>query len=99
MYRLSPVQCAPEHLFSWWFRQSQFDEEFDKKQRFIPLINQGWLEKISTLIENEIRPKKDIYVTLPYNKIQLPLQVQCCNPCQGWDRVFLAGENWPQAHS
>jgi len=91
---ISPLQCAPDHLNSRWLRLSQIDEAFGSKQCFVPLINKGWLEKIST--SNEIRPvsKKSLLESISNNGVRLPLHVQLDKPRHSWDRVFLVGENW-----
>jgi uncharacterized protein len=91
---MSPPQCAPDHLKSWWLRLSQIDDAFGSKQCFVPLINKGWLEKIPTV--NEIQPitKKFLFYSINNNKVRLPLHVQLDKPQHSWDRVFLVGENW-----
>jgi hypothetical protein len=92
---MSPPQCAPDHLNSYWLKLSQFDDEFDSNQGFVPLINKGWLEKISTLSEVEVYSKVSIFETICNNKMRLPLQVQLYKPHHSWDRVFLVDDNWP----
>ena len=76
----SPPQCASDHLFSWWLKPSQFDQEFDDKQRFLPLINKGWLERIPTLTEDIIHSKSSIFETVSNNLMRLPMHLQLCNP-------------------
>lgn len=95
----SPPQCSSNHMFSWWFNESQFDREFDNKQCFVPLIKQGWMENISTFSEDDLYTKNSLFKTISDNKLRLPLQVQICNPCHSWDRVFLVDEKWPATTS
>ena len=92
----SPPQCAPDHLNSWWLRLSQFDEEFDSRQCFVPLINKGWLEKIPTIYEIQPISKKPLLTMLSNDGIRLPLHIQLCNPRRSKDRVFLVGEHWAE---
>lgn len=92
----SPPNCAPDHEHGWWFKQSQFDQAFAEKDRFLPLINKGWLARISTAAGREMTSKSRIYETLSKNKFRLPLQLQLCNTCCDWDRVFLVGDSWPE---
>jgi len=92
---VSPPPCAPDHLNSRWLRLSQFDEEFDNKQRFLPLINRGWLENIPTLSESVTYSKELVFEAISNNVMQLPLHLQLCEPRRSWDRVFLVGNNWP----
>lgn len=96
---IAPPQCAPDHLFSWWFKQSQFDVEFDTNQRFIALINKGWLEKMAVSSADEIYHKTSIFKTVSKGKMRLPLHLQLCNPHHSWDRVFLTADNWFQKES
>lgn len=91
---LMPAEGASGHLFSWWLTQSQFDEAFDKEQRFIPLINKGWLEKIPTPYEGELFSKKTIIETVSNKIMRFPLHVQLCNPHGSWDRAFIVSDNW-----
>jgi hypothetical protein len=91
----SPSQSAPNHLYSWWFKESEFADEFGNKQRFAPLVKQGWLESISTLSADESFTKRDIFRTISDYNLRLPLQVQVRNPRHSWDRVFIVSDNWP----
>jgi len=92
---ISPVLCAPDHLFSLWLTQSKFDEVFDDKQCFSPLINTGWLERMSTSGVKKSYSKSELFETLSNNMMRLPLHVQLLNPRHSWDRAFMTGENWP----
>ena len=92
----SPRQCCSDHLYSWWFKESQFYQEFDSKQCFVPLIKQGWMESISTLDKQSVCDKSYIYKTVSDNKLRLPLKFQVCNPCYSWDRAFLVQEAWEE---
>lgn len=95
MSAFSPAECASDHLFSGWLKQSQFDEAFDAEQCFMPLINKGWLEKIPTIPGNETYCKNRLFETVSNKRLRLPLHVQLCKPRFNCDRVFLVGENWP----
>ena len=90
----SPRQCCSHHLYSWWFNESQFNQEFDSKQCFVPLIKQGWMESIPTLNEQGACDKNYLIKTISDKKLHLPLQFQVCNPCHDWERAFLVQENW-----
>jgi hypothetical protein len=90
----SPPQCAPDHLNSRWLRLSQIDVAFDVRQCFVPLINQGWLEKIPTSNNLLAISKKSLYKILANDEVRLPLHVQLCEAQCSSDRVFLVGENW-----
>lgn len=91
-----PALCAPELLYGWWFKQSEFDENYPAEQTFAPLINSGWLEKIPTDSVDKFSTKNDIFKTLSNNVVRLPLHLQLENPCHSWDRAFLVEENWGQ---
>ena len=91
----SPVHSAPNHLFSWWFKESEFADVFGNKQRFAPLVKQGWMENISTLLTDEFFTKSDIFKTVSDNELRLPLQVQVRNPYHSKDRVFIVSDRWP----
>ena len=90
-----PQQCSANHLHSWWLKKSQFVHEFDDQQYFMPLIKQGWMESISTDSKNDFYTKSEIFKTVSDKELRLPLQVQICDPCYNWDRVFIVEENWP----
>jgi len=90
----SPRQCGSDHQHSWWFKEGQFDQEFDGKQCFVPLIKQGWMESIPTLNERDICNKEHIFKAISDNRLRLPLQFQVCNPRHSWDRAFLVQESW-----
>lgn len=92
---ISPPQCAPDHLQSWWIRRHQFDEIFDSKQCFVALINKGWLAKIPTSPDSDTYLKNALFKTLSNNELRLPLHLQLCKPYDNWDRVFLVDEHWP----
>jgi len=96
MARSSPPQCSAEHLRSWWFKENQFDAEFDNNQCFLPLIKQGWMESISTVIGKDCYTKKQIFNTVSDKKWRFPLQVQIQKPSYTGDRVFIVEENWPE---
>ena len=92
---LMPAEGASEHLFSWWMTLNQMDKVFDKNQRFIPLINKGWLERIPTPCEEELLDKKAVIDAVSNRTLRLPLHLQLCNPHDGLDRVFVVDESWP----
>jgi len=91
---ISPTLCAPEHLYSMWLSQSKFDEVFDDKQCFLPLINRGWMERISTQCVRKSYTKNDIFKTVSNDVMRFPLQVQLSNPRHSCDRVFLVADDW-----
>lgn len=107
----SPKQCAANHLYSWWFKESEFTDEFSDNQRIAPLVKQGWMENISTisianistqamenistLFSDDFYTKSDIFKMVSDDKLRLPLQIQVENSCHSWDRVFIVSDNWP----
>jgi len=90
----TPASCEPEHSFSWWMTETQFEKAFDEDQRFIALLNKGWMEKIPTTYDGELFSKNAIIETVSNNLMRFPLQVQWLNPCGIRDRVFLVSDNW-----
>jgi len=66
-----PVECSKELSYGWWLKQREFDLVFDNRQGFIPLINLGWLEKISTSTVKKFYSKRGIYETLSKKKARL----------------------------
>lgn len=93
---ISPSLCAPAHESGLWLTQKKLDEEFDNQPIFLPLINTGWLERISTGSVKKSISKNIINETLSNKNWRLPLHVQCLNPCCSWDRAFITGNDWPQ---
>ena len=93
---MAPLQCSADHLRSWWLSTEQFKQAFDDKEPFIPIINKGWLERISTASVKTLYFKKDIFETISNKNLRLPLHLNLCNPQHSWDRVFLTGVDWPQ---
>lgn len=91
---ISPALCAPDHLYSMWISQSRFDEIFDDKQCFLPLINYGWMERIPTQSVKKSYNKNNIFEIVSNNMVRLPLQVQLLKPCDSWDRAFIMGDDW-----
>lgn len=91
----APLYCNADHVRSWWMNVEQFEQIFDDKQLFIPLINEGWLERISTVNVKKLYYKKDIFETLSNKIVRLPLHLTLCEPYHSWDRVFLTGLDWP----
>ena len=90
----SPRQCCLNHQHSWWLKESQFHQEFDSEQCFVPLIKQGWMESIPTLNEQDVCDENHLFKMIFDKKLHLPLQFQVCNPCYGWDKAFLVQETW-----
>ena len=94
-----PSECARELSYGYWLKQSEFDQAFDGKPQFEPLINKGWLERIPTEMANKSYSKMDRCKTVSNKIMRLPLHVQVYNPCCTKDRVFLVDENWPLKNS
>jgi len=91
---LSPTQCSAKLLCVYWFKQGEFEEVFDDKQRFELLINRGWLEKKPTNSTKALYSKRDIYKALSNKYVRLPLHLQACEPCHIGGGVFLVANNW-----
>ena len=89
-----PSQCSEELSYGYWFKQCEFEEMFDDKQRFELLMNRGWLAKIPTDSTKVLYSKRDIYGALSKKVIRLPLHLKLCNPCRVGDRVFLVNDDW-----
>ena len=92
---LSPALSAQDHLFGTWFNQREFEQAFDNRQCFLPLINNGWMEKIPTNGVRKFYTKKDINETVSKKIFRLPLQLQLENPRHCYDRAFIADDGWP----
>ena len=92
---LSPPQCDVEHQRSWWLNTKEFDQFFGDDESFMPLINQGWLERIPTSCVKKVYMKKDIFETGSNKSMRFPLQLNLCKPCRSLDRVFLTDLDWP----
>lgn len=92
---VSPPQCSSEHLRSRWLNTVQFESGFDEKQCFMPLINEGWLERIPTHSVKKFYYKNDIFETVSNKSLGLPLHLGLCNPASIGDRLFLVGFDWP----
>lgn len=90
-----PKQCSKNHLRSWWLNTEQFERLFSEKQRFMSLINIGWLESIPTQSVKKSYTKTEIIETVSNKKLRLPLQLALCNLCHIRDRLFLVGFDWP----
>jgi len=84
-----PLECSSSLLYGWWFTPAEFDAEFDEQQQFIPLINSGWLERISTEPSNEYYAKRGIFDAVSDGRVRFPLHVQVVNCCFNWDRVYI----------
>ena len=70
-----------------------FDKEFDDKQSFLRLINNGWLEKTPTSSVKKSYTKRGVFATVPENKWRLSLSLQVCIPCCRGDRAFLVARS------
>lgn len=92
---ISPRQCSADHLRSWWLNTEQFEQAFDDTQRFLPLINAGWMERIPTSHVKKSYTKKGIYETVSNDSVRLPLHLSLCNPSRTRDKLFLVGLEWP----
>lgn len=99
LFAISPSECCEELLYGCWFRESDFDRNFDSEQCFLPLINRGWLESISTGSVKKISTKNSIFENVSNNLVRYPLHVQLCNPCHSWDKVFIVGDDWGVSQS
>ena len=94
-----PPQCAPDLLYGYWFKDSEFDQKFDNEQYFLPLINSGWLERIPTVNGGEYVSKMALFERVSQNEVRLPLHLQLENSCRSWDRAFLVNADWSQTIS
>ena len=76
----------------------EFDKEFDDKQSFLRLINNGWLEKTPTSSAIKSYTKRGVFATVSNNKWHLLLSLQVCIPCCRGDRAFLVAKStWKAA--
>lgn len=87
-----PSMCAQNLLFGWWFTPAEFEAAFDSREQFYPLINSGWLEKISTESRLDHYAKRGIFEAEKQNKVRFPLHVQLLSHCNSWDRVYIVQE-------
>lgn len=92
---ISPALCVTDHLYGIWLSQSKFDQVFDDQPCFLPLINQGWMERMSTRSVRNYETKNDIFKTVSNGGVRFPLQVQLSNPRHSCDRAFITGDEWP----
>jgi hypothetical protein len=93
---ISPSLSAAEHESGLWLTQKKLDEEFDSRPCFMPLINSGWLERISTTSVKKSISKNTIIENVSNNIWRFPLHVQYLNPCHSWNRAFITSDDWPQ---
>ncbi len=91
----SPAQCSAGHLRGWWLNPEQFEQVFDDKQRFVPLINKGWLERIPTPSVKKRYDKRGVFEMVSNKIIRLPVHLSLCDIGYIRDRLFLAGLDWP----
>ena len=87
-----PLKCSPDLLHGWWLTPAGFEAEFDEQQHFLPLINSGWLAKISTESSNEYYAKRGILEAVSNGKMRYPLHLQVLSHCSSWDKIFIAKE-------
>lgn len=92
---ISPALCASDHLYSMWLSKSDFDAAFDNRQSFIPLIKNGWMERIPTQSVRNSYTKNSLNKTVSNNEMRYPLQVQLLNPRHSCDRAFITDDEWP----
>lgn len=90
----SPKCCDPDHLRSCWFDTIQFEKTFDYEQRFMPLINQGWLEKIPTGSVKKTYSKQALFETLSTKTHRLPLHFMLCDLEHTRVGAFLTSFAW-----
>lgn len=93
---VSPRLCSPDHESGLWLSQRQMDQAFANEGCFLPLINTGWLERISTRSVKKPISKNMINETVSKKIWRFPLHVQCLNACHSWDRAFITDNDWPQ---
>jgi len=96
---LVPHECNSDHQYSFWLNESLFNQEFTEKEKFLPLINRGWMEKIPTNLHCDFMDKSALNETFSKNIIRLPLHLQLENPHDNWDRVFLVSDTWANWNS
>ncbi len=66
------------------------------QQRFLPLINNGWMEGLPTAGINETYSKAEIFKAISNKKLRLPLHLRLYQKGKAAERLFLVGENWPK---
>jgi len=91
----SPTQCDAQHLRSWWFNTAQFEQRFDDRQFFMPLINEGWLERIPTQSVRGHYNRSALFETISNKILRLPLHLKLCDIEHIRDSVFMTGMDWP----
>ena len=92
--QVQPEEATIDHLHSKWFRQSEFEVLFDRQQRFLPLINSGWLEGLPTGGMDEVISKDELFNALSDKKLWLPVHLQLYKGNVAGDRIFLVNETW-----
>jgi len=92
--QVRPEQATMDHLHSKWFRQSEFKALFDRRQRFFPLINRGWLEGLPTGGMDGVISKEELFNALSDKKLRLPVHLQLYKDDVAGDRIFLVNETW-----
>jgi hypothetical protein len=94
---MRPEQATIDHLHSKWFRQSEFEVLFDRQQRFLPLINSGWLEGLPTDGMDGVIYKEELFNVLSDKKLRLPVHLQLYKGDVAGDRIFLVNETWSKS--
>jgi len=90
----APAESSRQHLRSWWYRKSEFALKISERERFYPLINQGWLQRIPTNELDKKLSKKELFQSESSGLFRLPLHLQRCNPHHSWSRAFLTDDQW-----
>lgn len=93
---VSPSLSAPDHESGLWLTQKKLAEEFDGRPCFKPLINSGWLERISTTSVKKSISKNTIIENVSNKLWRFPLHVQLLKSRHSWDRAFITDDDWPQ---
>lgn len=94
--RSLPSVCSSQVPTGWWFDSDEFNQFFEEDCRIVPLIGQGWMERIPTSSVKKFFSKHSINETVSNKKYRFPLHVQVYNPDFYWGRAFIVDKNWPQ---
>jgi hypothetical protein len=95
MELISPRLYSKESLSGCWFKLEEFEQLFTRQDRFIPLINEGWLEKIPDTGTGKARSKSGILDAVNSNELRLPLHLMVSREHEHIERFFLVDDNWP----
>ncbi len=91
---IPPEQAPAEHLRSKWFRKSEFGALFGSQQRFLPLINSGWLEAVPTDGMVGVISREELFKSLSNKELRLPVHLQLYKGDIAGDRIFVVNETW-----